>query len=188
MWQEANCFCFSFLSTIFTPSNSPLFFNHHFPKGELSIILLFMGTCQSDPLIEPFFILTHFHAFKASFITFASWFFLLLIDGIHILNLVSLIPLAFNHFASQLASEGLVVQPCKCTTWSPSNLFAIFSPPHGFCYLPNGIQVLRVPCGFVLFSSSFFKDTLDEDVCHVDVFIRLGDVHVAFGILFRCFA
>lgn len=111
-----------------------------------------------------------------------------LIDGIHILNLVSFIPLTFNHFASQLALKGLVVQPCKCITWSPSNLFTNFSPPHGFCCLPNGIWVLGVFCGFVLFSSSFLQDILDEDVRHVNVFLGLRDVQVVFNILFQRFA
>jgi hypothetical protein len=41
--------------------------------------------------------------------------------------------------------------------------------------------------GFELFFSSILQDALNEDVHHVDVLSRLGDVHVAFGILFQCF-
>jgi hypothetical protein len=47
--------------------------------------------------------------------------------------------------------------------------------------------VMGFPFGFVLFSSFVLQDALDEDVRHVDVFLRLGDVHVAFGILSQCF-
>jgi hypothetical protein len=59
-----------------------------------------------------------------------------------------------------------------------------FTPFHGFCCLPNNIKVLRVSFGLVAFSSSFLQGVLDEDVYHVDALLKLGDVHVAFGILF----
>ncbi len=44
--------------------------------------------------------------------------------------------------------------------------------------------VMGFPFGYMLFSSSILQDVLDEDVHHVDVLPRLGDVHVAFKILF----
>ncbi len=47
--------------------------------------------------------------------------------------------------------------------------------------------VMGFPFGSMLFSFSVLHDVLDEDVCHVDVFLRSGDVHVAFGILSQCF-
>jgi len=34
---------------------------------------------------------------------------------------------------------------------------------------------------------SFIKNVLLKDVCHVDIFVRLGDVQVGFGILIYCF-
>ncbi len=45
-----------------------------------------------------------------------------------------------------------------------------------------------VPLGISSFKSSFIKNTLLEDVRHVDLFFRLGDVHVTFGILTHCYA
>ncbi len=41
--------------------------------------------------------------------------------------------------------------------------------------------------GTVTFTSPFIKKTIQEDVRHVDPFLIMGDVHVAFGILTRCF-
>jgi hypothetical protein len=48
-----------------------------------------------------------------------------------------LIPLAFEHFVSQLAYLGLVVQPHACTSWSPSSLCFNFSSSCWFL-LPLG--------------------------------------------------
>jgi hypothetical protein len=47
---------------------------------------------------------------------------------------------------------------------------------------------LKSLASLLAFPISFFlQGTLDEDVQHVDLFPRLGDVQVAFGIFFRCF-
>jgi hypothetical protein len=35
---------------------------------------------------------------------------------------------------------------------------------------------------------SFLQKALDDNVCHVDVLLRLGDVQVTLGILSQCFA
>jgi hypothetical protein len=59
-----------------------------------------------------------------------------------------------------------------------------FTPFHGFCCLPDNSRVLGVSFGFVAFFFSFLENVLDENVYHVDVLLKLGDVHVAFGILF----
>jgi hypothetical protein len=69
----------------------------------------------------------------------------------------------------------------------PFQLAPYFSPPLGFCYLPDNIKVLGVPFGFVSFSYSFLCDVLDENVCHANVLLKLKDVQIAFGILCRCF-
>jgi hypothetical protein len=79
---------------------------------------------------------------------------------------------------------GLVVQPCKCLAW------ALYGLPHGFtllidlCCLNDDIKILGVPFGFDCFSLSFLQKVLNENVHHVDELSRLGDVHVAFGVLF----
>jgi len=41
--------------------------------------------------------------------------------------------------------------------------------------------------GTSLFISSFIKDVLLEDVWHVNLFPRMGDIHVTFGILTHYF-
>jgi len=51
----------------------------------------------------------------------------------------------------------------------------------------EGIRVLGVPLGTLIFTSSFIKDALLEDARHVDLFPRMDDVKVAFGILTHCF-
>ncbi len=106
-----------------------------------------------------------------------SCIFPLLVDDTHILGLTSFVPFSFDHFAFELTLMGLVVQPYKCITWSPSNLPLGFSPH----------WVFRVPFGYVLFSSSFLWDTVDEVFCHGDVLSKLGDVHVIFWDLISMF-
>jgi hypothetical protein len=41
--------------------------------------------------------------------------------------------------------------------------------------------------GTLTFTSSFIKDALQEDVKCVDLFLKMDDVEVAFGILIHCF-
>jgi hypothetical protein len=49
------------------------------------------------------------------------------------------------------------------------------------------MKILRVPLGTLTFTSSFIKDALLEDIQHVELFPRMGDVQIAFGILIHCF-
>jgi len=49
------------------------------------------------------------------------------------------------------------------------------------------MEVLGVLLDTLTFTSSFIKDSLQEDAGHVDLLIRMGDVQVAFGILIHCF-
>ncbi len=171
-----------FVCSFYAHELPSMFFNHHFGLGgKLFIILLFMGTCQGDPLTRPLFILVHSCALQASFVAFLLCFFLSLANDTHIFGPTSFVPFSFDHFASQLTLMGLIVQPCKCTIWSPSTLPPNFSLPFGFCYSFYNIEVLGVPFGFVSFSFSFLKDVLDENVHHANVFLRLGDES-------RCFA
>jgi hypothetical protein len=79
---------------------------------------------------------------------------------------------------------GLVVQPCKCLAWAPYCLPLGFTFPVGLFCPNDDIKILGVPFGFDYFSLSFLQKALDENVHHVDELLRLGDVHVAFGILF----
>ncbi len=145
-----------FVCSFYVHELPSMFFNHHFGFGRIFFIILsFIGTCYGDPLARPLFILACFHTLKASFVFFFLCFFLSLANDTHIFDLASFVPFSFDHFASQLTLIGLVVQPCKCTIWSPSDLPPKFSPAFGFCYSLYGIKVLGVPFGFVSFSFSF---------------------------------
>jgi hypothetical protein len=133
-----------------------MFLNHHFGLGgKLFIILSFMGTRQGDPFARPFFTFVHSRALQTFYVVFPLCFFLSLANDTHIFGHASFVPFSFNHFASQLIVMGLVVQPCKCTIWSPSNLPPKFSLPFGFCYSLYKIRVLGGPIGFLSFSFSF---------------------------------
>jgi len=48
-------------------------------------------------------------------------------------------------------------------------------------------MVLGTSFGFVYLTSSFLQDVLDEDIWHVNVLARLGDVQIAFGNFFLMF-
>jgi hypothetical protein len=51
----------------------------------------------------------------------------------------------------------------------------------------EGFNLLGVPLGISSITSSFIKDAFLEDVRHVDLFFKMGDVQVAFGMLIHCF-
>jgi hypothetical protein len=55
--------------------------------------------------------------------------------------------------------------------------------PSQFTSPSKGIKILGVPLGTLIFTSSFIKDAMLEDV---RLFPRMGDVQVAFGILTHC--
>jgi hypothetical protein len=49
------------------------------------------------------------------------------------------------------------------------------------------VKVLGVPFGSESFFSSFWQDSLDDDVHYVYMLPELGHIQIAFGILFWCF-
>jgi hypothetical protein len=76
---------------------------------------------------------------------------------------------------------GLFVQPYKCLAWVSSSL------PHGsvkFYYPLDGVKNFGVPFGSTSFASFLLQKVLDEDVQHVNMFLKLGDIQVVFGIIF----
>jgi hypothetical protein len=46
----------------------------------------------------------------------------------------------------------------------------------------KGFRVLGVPFGTLIYTSSFIKDAMLKNVQHVDLFFRMGDVQITFGI------
>lgn len=85
----------------------------------------------------------------------------------HLPNLIVFI--TFHQLASYLVLVGIVIQPCKYITWSPSNLPFGFCLPIRFCFLSYDVRVLVVSFGFPSFASSFLWDTLDENMHHTKV-------------------
>jgi len=76
--QETSCFKFSTFIHSFYAFQLPLFFNHHFPFGDLFIIVLFVSMCHIDPLVRPFFALIIFMlciVFRVFFlhVSFVKW-------------------------------------------------------------------------------------------------------------------
>jgi hypothetical protein len=82
---------------------------------------------------------------------------------------------------------GIFIQPHKYVTWLAFGLPFDFNTPSQFTTPSEGIRVLGVPLGISSFTSSSIKNVLLEDVRHVDLFPRMDDVQVAFGIITHCF-
>ncbi len=91
------------------------FFNHHSSLGDLLIIHSLEGMHQGGSLIEPLFLLAHFHALQFSMTIFPFCkFFLSLANDTHIIGLAFIVHFAFDHFVSQLVFVRFVVHFCKC--------------------------------------------------------------------------
>jgi hypothetical protein len=84
--------------------------------------------------------------------------------------------LAFNHFASELAYVELVIPLCKCSGWALFNLPFGFTLALNFCCIINNIRILCDLFGLGFFSSLFLQEVLNEDVHHVDAFLKSKDV------------
>jgi len=84
-----------------------------------------------------------------------------------------------KHFKTKLHVIGLSIQPHKCVTWSPYGLLLDFNTPSQFTTPLEGIIILGVPLDTSSFTSSFIKDALLNNVWHVDIFLKMGDVQVA---------
>jgi len=139
-----------------------------------------MGICQGDPLGGALFALAHFKALGFTTSHFSSCLFPPIVNDTHIIGPFSIVSSSYEHFQTEFCVIGLSIQPQKCVTWSPFGLPLDFNTPS------QRINVLEVPLGTLTFTSSFIRDALLEDVRHVDLLLKMGDVHVAFGIL-TCF-
>jgi hypothetical protein len=71
---------------------------------------------------------------------------------------------------------GLSIQPHKCLAWIPFGLPFGFIPLVEFCCPLDDTKILGIPCGSTSLAFSFLQEVLGEDVWHVDVFLKLGDV------------
>ncbi len=133
--------------------------------------------------------LAHFRALHFTTSHFPCCQFSFIVDDIHIIGMYvfSIISYIYEHFQTELRVICFFIQAQKCVTWSCSGFPPNFNTPSQFTTTSKGIKVLKVPLGTLIFTSSFIKDVLQEDAWHVDLFFKIGDVQVAFGILTRCF-
>jgi hypothetical protein len=115
---------------------------------------------------------------------FPYYLFIFIVNHTHIIEHVSIVHLSFNHFAFQWVLVELAIQPHKFVTQSFFYLSFNFFPLTRFCSSSNGTMVLNARIGFPSFVFSFFQEALNENVCHGEVFSRLGDVQMVFGIFF----
>jgi hypothetical protein len=144
---------------------SPLFYNHHNHEDNITIVILsIMGTRQGGPLGGALFVLAHFRALCFIINHFFSYVFPSIVDDTHIIGPPSIISSPYEHFQTELCAIDLSIQPQKCVMWSPSNLLLDFNTPSQFTTPSKGIRVLGVPFNTSLFTSSFIKDALLDDV------------------------
>jgi hypothetical protein len=69
-----------------------------------------------------FFALVHFHVLHGFLKKIPSCLFPSLANDIHNIGPAHVVPLAFDHFVSQLVFMGLVVQLHNCSAWAPFGL------------------------------------------------------------------
>ncbi len=134
------------------------------------------------------FLLAHFRTLCSTISHFPSCLFPSIADDIHMISPLSIVSCTYEHFQIEFHVMSLCIQPYKCVAWSPFGLSPNFNTPSHFTTPFEGIRILEVPLGTLTFTSSFVKDALQEDVQHVDLLFKMGDVQVAFGILTCCFA
>ncbi len=182
---------------VFYAFNSTTFLRHISPHTNLKlqpwavmksqIIPSSMGTYPKNPLGNVLYTLTHFKYLHSIINDFFSCLFPSIVDDTHIIGPLSIVSSTYKHFQTKLYVIGLSIQPQKCVAWSPFSLPLNFNTPSQFTIPLKGIKIFKVPLGTSSLTSSFIKDTLLKDIQHVDLFFRMGDVQIAFGILTHFF-
>jgi hypothetical protein len=116
------------------------------------------------------FALAHFKTLRFIVNRFPSSLFPSIINDTHIIGPFSIVSYAYEHFQTKFRRIDFSNQPQKCAAWSPFDLAPNFDTPS------KGIRVLGVPLGISSFTFISIKDVLLEDVRHVDLFLKMGDV------------
>jgi len=181
-----------------TSYNSSFLFVHFMHLSLLCFIIIIIvkvmsqsshlpwGFVKSDPLGGALFVLTHFRALHSTSNHFPSCLFPSIVDDTHIIGPPSIVSYVYEHFQTKFHVIGFSIQLQKCVAWSPFSLSLDFNTPSQFTTLFEGIKVLGVLSSTLTFTSFFIKDAFLEDVRHVDIFHRMGNVQVAFRISIRC--
>ncbi len=155
---------------------SPLFYSHHNHENEVTIIPSAMGTHQGGILGGALFVIVRFRALHSTTSHFPFCLFSFITNDTYIIGPPLIVSFAYEHFQNQLYKIGLIIKPKNCATWSPFGMLLNFDTPSLFNIPSKGIKVFGVPLGASSFISFFIKDVLLEDVWHVDIFLRMGDV------------
>jgi len=122
------------------------------------------------------FALAHFKALHSIVSRFIFCIFPSIIDNTHITGPPLIVSYAYEHFQTKLCVINLSIQLKKCVAWSPSSLPLDFNTPSQFTTPSKGIRILGFPLSTLTFTSSLIKDALQEDVQHVDLLPKMGDV------------
>jgi len=84
---------------------------------------------------------------------------------------------------NQLSKISHLIQFHKYSTWSPSNLLNDFTPLILLNTPFKGFKVFFILMG----STSFIENSLLEDLKHVDLLPKIGEIQIIFGILAHLF-
>jgi len=109
---------FPFCSFILCPLVS-FILQSSFPFVKFVYRLFVCGHLSRWPPSMVFFPLVHFHVLRGFLNIFPSCLFPSLANDTHNIGLDHVVPLAFDHFVSQLVFLGLVVQLHNCSAWAP---------------------------------------------------------------------
>ncbi len=167
---------------LFMP-NEFLFFQPPIPFGRFVYHLFYGGHTLGNLLIKPFFASTHFHELQFYTRVFPFCIFISLVDNIHIIGLSSIIPFGFELYFLCLLLCILWFNFASVQFVCPPVCFLIFLLMSSFVTLWIILGFQSFILDFFFFISSFLQDTLDKDVFHVDVILKLKDVQITFGIL-----
>jgi hypothetical protein len=108
----------SYNSSPFYAFEFPLFYNHHNHENEVMVISSTMGTHQGDPLGRALFSLTHFKALCSITNHFPFCLFPSIGNDTHIINLLSIVSSAYEHFKIELHMINLFIQLQKYVTFA----------------------------------------------------------------------
>ncbi|KAL2641238.1 hypothetical protein R1flu_008825 [Riccia fluitans] len=125
----------------------PLYFSHCSREDEVSLLSSESSTCQEDPLGGALFALAHLCSLRTMASEHPLCLFPSLANDTHIVGPLETIVPAFHTLEGHLSAVGLIVQPTKCATWSPSGLSSSLSLPPGFSLPSAGLRVLGAPIG-----------------------------------------
>jgi hypothetical protein len=128
-----------------------------------------MGIQQGDLLRGALFALAHFRALCSTTSHFPSCLFPSILNDTHIINPLSIVSSAYEHFQTEFLTISFSIQLQKCITWSFFVMPLHFNTPSQFTTPYEGIRLLRVLLSTLTFISSF--TTLLWEECEYETHI-----------------